>query len=306
MDTRKLQYFRTVVEAGSFTAAAKQLHMAQPSLSVAVRELEKSFGSTLLERTPQGVHTTPEGDVVFALARSVDDQLEQAQREVRALTEGTTGAIRLTVAPEFNWIGLAEVIARARDNAPDLDITVLDPEPAQSIANVYAGHADIGVIPNSNLAGFLSRHEQTLAAFPLMKLDMAMAVPRAWQFAPGPVVLEDMVDRPLIMPIRDSWFEGLPESMLKVWLSNPATRPHSMIRVSTLQTALPLVAAGTGVAIVPELARSVAPAGVEIRPIRNRIEPLELVVIWNKLRPVSGPMRRGLAILREFVPAAGN
>lgn len=58
MDLRQLRYFRAVVEADTFSAAARALHMTQPSLSVAVCDLEKSFSAELVIRGPKGVRVT--------------------------------------------------------------------------------------------------------------------------------------------------------------------------------------------------------------------------------------------------------
>lgn len=303
MELRQLRYFRAVVENRSFSAAAKTLHMTQPSLSLAVRELEKSFGATLLKRGRHGVSLTAEGEIVYATSRAINDQLAQAETEVRALRNGTAGSVRLSVAPEYNWMGLAHLIAHVRATAPTIELTILDPDPTQSIENIYQGTADIGIIPNSNPAGFAARHEPTFGVRPVLDLPMAVAAPTSWQLDDAPVDLADVAHHTWLIPIADSWFEGLPELLVREWAARPATRPDDIIRVSTLQTALPLVASEVGVAIVPELTEMIAPRGVSIHRLTTTITPLTLLAFWNRQRPVTASAQRFLDALEELHPS---
>lgn len=302
MDLRQLRYFRAVVENRSFSAAAKALHMTQPSLSLAVRELEKSFGATLLRRGRQGVSLTPEGEIVYATSRGIHDHLAQAEAEVRALRKGTAGSVRLSVAPEYNWMGLAELIGYVRRSAPTLEITILDPDPTQSIENIYQGKADIGIIPNSNPAGFAARHEPVFGVRPILDLPMAVAIPTSWGIDSPTVDLAELAHHTWLIPVADSWFEGLPELLVREWAANPATRPTDIIRVSTLQTALPLVASEVGIAIVPELTETIAPRGVSIYPLSNAITPLTLLAFWNQQRPITPSTQRFIDALEELHP----
>lgn len=304
MDLRQLRYFRAVVENRSFSAAAKALHMTQPSLSLAVRELEKSFGATLLKRGRQGVSLTPEGEIVYATSRGIQDHLSQAEAEVRALRKGTAGSVRLSVAPEYNWMGLADLIAHVRRSAPTIEITIFDPDPTQSIENIYQGKADIGIIPNSNPAGFAARHEPTFGVRPILYLPMAVAIPSSWGIDSPTVDLADLAHHTWLIPVADSWFEGLPELLVKEWAINPASRPADIIRVSTLQTALPLVASEVGIAIVPELTEMIAPRGVSIYRLSNAITPLTLLAFWNRQRPLTPSTQRFIHALEELHPAA--
>lgn len=306
MELRQLRYFRAVVENRSFSAAAKSLHMTQPSLSLAVKELERSFGATLLKRGRQGVSLTPEGEVVYETSRGIQDHLTQAVTDVRALREGTAGSVRLSVAPEYNWMGLADLIDHVRREAPTMEITIFDPDPTQSIENIYQGKADIGIIPNSNPAGFAARHEPTFGVRPILDLPMAVALPSSWAVDSPTVDLAELAHHTWLIPVADSWFEGLPELLVKEWAANPATRPVDIIRVSTLQTALPLVASEVGIAIVPELTEMIAPRGVSICRLSNNITPLTLLAFWNRQRPVTPSTQRFIDALAELHPAVSS
>ena len=78
MDLRQLRYFIAIVEQGSFSKAAEFLNVAQPALSLHVRNLESELGCALLFRSPQGVVATEAGDILVRNARIMAEQEEEA------------------------------------------------------------------------------------------------------------------------------------------------------------------------------------------------------------------------------------
>lgn len=109
---------------------------------------------------------------------------------------------------------------------------------------------------------------------------MVAAVPSVWRLGPGPINLADEADRTWLIPTVDRWFEGLPEKLVVEWAADPDTRLADIMRVSTLQAALPMVASCVGVAIVPEAVAGVAPRGVDILELTNDIVPSSLLAFW--------------------------
>ena len=107
MDPRKLLYFATIVENGSFKKAAKQLSISQPALSTSMDRLEHSLGDQLLERSPTGVTPTPLGELLYAHARLIRDELELAEKRMRgadglgpdALAFGTLPSLATSIVP---------------------------------------------------------------------------------------------------------------------------------------------------------------------------------------------------------------
>lgn len=114
---RQLRYLVAVADHGSFTAAAVELHVAQPSLSQQVRLLERAVGGPLLERTPRGARPTPAGTVFLPKARSAllaaADGARMARREVEE-----PGGVCLAVVPGAPNGLLAAAVARWRDAHP--------------------------------------------------------------------------------------------------------------------------------------------------------------------------------------------
>src|SRR5215203_2776721 len=95
MELRFLQYFKAVAEELSFSRAAHRLHVAQPALSRAVKQLEAELGATVLERSRHHVRLTPAGAVLLRETALLFDQLEESLRRVRRTAAGEEGEFRL-------------------------------------------------------------------------------------------------------------------------------------------------------------------------------------------------------------------
>jgi DNA-binding transcriptional LysR family regulator len=121
-DLRQMRYFAAVAERGSFTGAARDLHVAQQAVSQQVKALEQLLGVTLLERTSRRVTLTPEGVVFLADCRRVLAGAERAARRVQAAARGEAGILRLvyTLTGAFETVPL--LLERHGKNYPLLKI----------------------------------------------------------------------------------------------------------------------------------------------------------------------------------------
>ncbi|MBD2897279.1 HTH-type transcriptional regulator ArgP [Actinomadura sp. RB99] len=254
---RQLEYLVTVVDTGSFTRAAEQLHVTQPALSHQVRSLETALGGPLLERLPRAVRLTPLGRAVLpharaALAEAV--RLDAVARRSAGLDEG-----ELEVAVVYSVsLGILPPVLRAwRRGHPRVRIRLREyPHTDDLQAAMAAGRADLAVGPAP--AGWegpvrelgveefalVLPADDPLAASPAGTLALADLADRAWvHYSPGNG-LADLVDR--------AWAEA-------------GFRPRIAVRAEQTSAAL-LLAAGLGPALVP--ANIIPPDfdGVALRP----------------------------------------
>src|SRR5512145_2678908 len=95
MELRHLRYFAAVAETRHFGRAAERLHIAQPALSQAVRQLEKELGTALLTRTTRHVSLTPAGEFLHREATRVLGAVEESVRGVRRIADGRSGLVRI-------------------------------------------------------------------------------------------------------------------------------------------------------------------------------------------------------------------
>lgn len=143
-----LRYFQRVAEQGSFTAAARELGISQPSLSVAVRKLEESLGASLLHRSRQGVSLTRAGEILLEHARQADRALEAGKEELLALETEPRGAFTLGAHESLAAYLLPGFMARFLERYPKVQLTLQNGNSAEIERQVIERRIDIGLVVN--------------------------------------------------------------------------------------------------------------------------------------------------------------
>lgn len=126
MDIRQLRYFVAIAEQGSFSRAAERLCVAQPALSLHVRNMEASLGVQLLHRSPRGVIPTEAGAILLRNARIILDQLCVAEEEIRGHESDPAGEVRLGLPGTVSEILSVPLITTARQRYPNIKIRIAE------------------------------------------------------------------------------------------------------------------------------------------------------------------------------------
>ncbi|WNZ11705.1 LysR family transcriptional regulator [Streptomyces sp. 11x1] len=157
MERRQLEYFIAVVEHGGFTAAAVALHVAQPSLSHAIRSLEREFGGSLFHRLPQGVALTAAGEALVRPAQQVLRDLSTASSLVREVLGLSGGRLDIVSQTTLSVDPLADMLGRFHRAHPKVSVRVVDPERGPAVAQmVAAGQCELGLVDASVTTGDLN------------------------------------------------------------------------------------------------------------------------------------------------------
>lgn len=125
LDWEKLRLFECVADAGSFTEAARRLHMSQPALSRQIQALEHSLGAKLFHRHARGLAMTHEGEQLHAATHEMGDRIERTRNAIEASRAKPTGEIRLTTTVSFGSTWLARQMAEFVALYPEINIVML-------------------------------------------------------------------------------------------------------------------------------------------------------------------------------------
>jgi DNA-binding transcriptional LysR family regulator len=125
IDWEKLRLFDVVAEAGSFTEAARRLHMSQPALSRQIAGLEDSLGAKLFHRHARGLAMTHEGEQLRSATSDMQERVDRAAQAIDASRERPTGAIRLTTTVSFGSTWLARQLGDFLDLYPDISVHLM-------------------------------------------------------------------------------------------------------------------------------------------------------------------------------------
>jgi LysR family nitrogen assimilation transcriptional regulator len=197
MDLRQLRYFAQVVESGSFSKAANQLHVAQPALSQHVRHLEEELGVVLLHRSSQGVKTTEAGDRLMGHAKRILADFAGITDSVRGKSVAPRGVVRFGMPGTVGELLAVPLIEAAKARYPDIRIRVVEAMSGYILDWLKRGDLDLAMIyATSDPRGLVVHHglSEEICLFACRKL--AAANPLA-----GPTVaLEVAAQLPLIVP----------------------------------------------------------------------------------------------------------
>lgn len=298
MELRQLEYFLRVASEGSISRAAVSLHMTQPPLSISIAKLEAELGVPLLTRESRGIRLTEAGTYFAEHAEQILQDLESLKDDMRKRDIGTRGRISIAAVPTITWFLLPRLLERFLAGHPGADISVSDPPPAKVIELVLAKEADVGIIATLSCEQLQDSYRQSLNVFHAGDLRMLVALPPAFSGTADPLSLAELHSQPWIIPSRSLRIRGLPELFDSLWERLHLT-PPVIRRVATLQTAIPLVAAGLGVALVPESVRGMADARVILREIADPIPPLQAAAIWSREHAPSRTTESFLDMLRQ-------
>ncbi|MFH5822789.1 LysR family transcriptional regulator [Georgenia sp. AZ-5] len=273
MELRHLRYFVAVAELRHFGRAAEHLHISQPPLSQQVRQLEKELGTPLLTRTTRRVELTEAGRAFYADAVAILADLDAARARVRALAEGWSGLLRVGFTGSASYRQLPQVARLKQTYLPDVELQMHSEmlTPAQEHALVER-RLDVGVLrPPVRVPGVSTR---SLSVEPLV-----LAVPAAHRLATAPAVrVTDLAGEVLLTyPGGARSVVGAEVDAALRRSGTAVARSHEVEQTSSM---IALVAAGLGVALVPDSVRALTLDGVRYRPV-DGVGTVELALAWR-------------------------
>ena len=207
MDVRSLRYFANVAQSGSFTQAARNLHIAQPALSQHIRRLEEEIGEPLLVRHPRGVKPTASGQVLLEHARRIVLDIEYALAQVRQTATEAVGTVHVGMPESLGMRIAAPLLQRTRERFPKVFLSFHEAGLSNLPEMVEDGVIDLAVIytPAVNI------ESRTRLVVPVAMF----AVGRAGSFPPPKrkrrgneepsIDLEECLALPLVLGPRGQW-----------------------------------------------------------------------------------------------------
>lgn len=267
---RQLQGFLAVAELGSFTRAAERMRLTQSAMSVLVAELERSLRLRLLDRTTRRVELTEAGVQFRAAASKAVRDLDHAVRNAHLLADRRHGRVTVAAPPLLAATLLPPVIARHRAAFPGIEVNLIDAATDHIVAGLRAGETDLAV-------GTLPPDVDEIERIPLIRDQLVAACPDGHPRAGDSAVSwHTLAEHPVIALTPESGIRSLAE---RSWLAAGASiRPA--FEVSQIATALALVEAGLGIAILPSYAlRKSTPGCIAVRiepEISRNIEVIRL------------------------------
>jgi DNA-binding transcriptional LysR family regulator len=260
LNVTRLRVLREVAHRGSFSAAADALSYTQSAVSQQIAALEAETGMTLLQRHPRGVSLTAAGQTLVGHAEGILARLESAEASLSAIAGLRGGRLRMASFPTAGATLMPLAIATFRARWPDVELTLAEGEPEQIAPRLRAGELDLALLfefGESPLPGEITRVE-------LFEDPLYLALPRDHTLAgKRKLRLQDLRE--------EAWVQTSSSSPCARYVVRSCHAAGFEPRVSfesdDYQTIQGLVAAGVGVALIPELALTVVREDIAIRAL---------------------------------------
>jgi len=277
MELRHLRYFTAVVECNGYREASRQLHIAQPSISEAVSDLEDELGLKLFSRTHRNARVTAEGEIFYADAVRILQQAETAILTAKRAAQGKIGKLSIGFIGSATLAFLPDLIRRYKLEYPNVKLSLHDLYPVELDKACDRGEIDIAITRTLSVERSKNRQSRVLLRDPLVAV-----FPRSRKVKSKKIRLADLANERFILFHR----QGAPavfDTIVGACRSQGFS-PRVENEPNSMQTTLSLVEAEEGIAIVPASTSNLRSNGVQF----VRLVPdlyLDLIVAWQLGEP---------------------
>ncbi|MBB5830984.1 LysR family transcriptional regulator [Brachybacterium aquaticum] len=262
MDVRHLEYFLGIVDHGGFARAAEAMHIAQPSLSQAIRRLERDLGVELFHRLGRGVRLTGAGEQLVGPARRAVRSLQAARDAARSSRELTLGTVDICAMPSPGIEPLTTLIGMLRERHPGLDIrSAAAFTPEEVVASVAGGETEVGLLGAAGRPATADLGVITFAPQPLVLISPPGTHAPGGEV--GTIGRRELSGIDVVISPRGSLMRQLVDDALA-----HGNDIRVVAEVSHRTSLLPLVLAGVGHSVMPSSwTRMAQLAGCTVRTI---------------------------------------
>jgi LysR family transcriptional regulator, hydrogen peroxide-inducible genes activator len=273
---RQLQYLVTVIDLKHFGQAAEQCFVTQSTLSAGIQDLEKLLGITLLERTNRKVLPTAIGLEIAKQAQNIlslsSDLLDIAQSEKSPLS----GRMRIGLIPTISPFLLPKVLPTIRTELPELELVLVEDQSEHLLDQLEAGKIDLAVLALPfNLRGL--KHKV------FAQEQFWIALPKAHPLSKQKTITAEQLPSDELLLLKEG--HCLREHALSA-CNLPASLQRTSVQSTSLYTLIEMVAGGSGITLVPEMALNsemISHADICLRPLESLTnKPMrELGLVWR-------------------------
>lgn len=289
VELQQLRYFAAVAERRHFTRAARELGIAQPSVSKQIRLLEEELGATLFHRTRGGADLTPAGEAFLPWARQILTDLDAALDEAREIGGLRRGRMNVGATPSISTAIVPQALARFHAAYPGIELRLREAGSRELVRQLDEGELDVALV-------ILPVTRRSLETAPLLREELVVAMGRDHPLAERKrLTLADLRDVPMVM-FREGY--DLRATTLDA-CAEAGFEPRYAIEGGEMDGVLRLTEAGMGVSIVPSMvvARGGLLVAARLRPALTRT----IAFAYRRDRRVSRAARELMATVGSLV-----
>jgi len=296
LDVKRLRVLREVAAQGSFSGAAESLAYTQSAISQQIAALEREAGTQLVERSARGVRLTEAGEVLVTHAEAILARLQAAERDLEAIAGLRGGRLRVVAFPSAGASLMPMAVAAFRRRHPGVELLLEPREPDEALVALKAGDADVAVTLE---APFAPIADEAIETVHLLDDPMFVALPADHPMArKARLRLDDLSG--------EAWIQGTPSATCpdtRIFLRTCAAcgfDPRIAFQSDDYPAIQGFIAAGVGVALIPDLALTTPRDDIAIRAIAG-VAPHRRVLAATLAGSARGPATQAMVAILEEV-----
>lgn len=272
---KHLEIFRAIIESGSYHKAATNLELTQPTLTVAIKNLERELGTSLIDRSTRYVKFTPAGKELYTHLPSIFERLEMALTSTKEVALGGGGSISVGYI-DFAMLGpLTELLTKFRTVKTNVHVDLNFISSRNQIEAVYKRTIDLGFIMSND-----NTLPDDVCSKPISREGLVAVLPPNHKLTNRSAInLSDLKDEDFIM--GDSTWSGFNNLVIRLCTSRgfqPRIRETAHLREELLS----LVMAGLGTLIYPKCIENTSRFGLKVVPINDVKSIVTTSAVWLK------------------------
>jgi DNA-binding transcriptional LysR family regulator len=295
MEIRQLESFREVVREGSFTAAAKKLHMTQPAVSLHIKALEEELGARILERDARGVRLTEAGSALLESADAALASLQEAVRRINEIKAPERGTVVLACGDTVALHLLPPVLTEFRRAHPLAEVQIHNHGSQAILEQILDRRADLGIVTRPPWI------DPALWSRTLLEDPLLVALPRKHPLAERKrLSLKSLRDEPAVLLAKPAETRFLIDRGLR----DAGVELTVVMESGNLEVVKTYVANGLGLSILPRMAVTAADRRrMAIRRLPAAMASRRIAVVRRKDRRPGLLVAQLLALIAEHFRA---
>lgn len=270
MELYQLGYFLEIARQRSFTRAADHLHMAQPALSQQMKNLEEELGTALFIRGRKETLLTAAGKTLLPRAEALLTQADAARLAVSDVAHLRGGRLIIAAIPSVSACLLPKVVANFGREHHRVELQLIEASSERVADSIESGLADIGFLQ-------LPVSKRTFETQVVITEPFVLLAAKSHAISKQKEAhLKHMADESFI------FYKGRARDAALEACRKAGFEPRIACESGELETIRALVAAGLGVAVVPQLAASSLPEAIHSVPIREPKMQRQIAAVWKK------------------------
>lgn len=237
MNINQLKYFITVCEFGTISAAAEYLHIAQPSLSLAIKELETEFGTLLFNRTHRGMQLTSEGKLFLSMSKDIIEKVEATEKIMRDVGHNKK-TLKLGIPPMIGSIIFPVIYNDFISRNDDISLEVVECGREEMMKKFEDEQLDMAFVSHDRSV------DPELETLHVDKLEIVCSTVLSNPIGQKNTISPDELSKVPLVMFKDGFFQT---DAIKSWFSKQGVSPNILMKTDQLSTMIKIITSGTAV-----------------------------------------------------------